>query len=171
MLNARNLFIFALIFGAAALRVWGDLPYNFTPVAAIALFGGAMFANRALALIVPVGIMLLSDALIGFHPHIPAVYASFLLIVGIGHLIRKNPTMLKAIGGGMVGSLLFFLITNAAVWYGASFYSQDLGGLLDSYAAGIPFFRGTFVGDLLFTTVLFGSYKLAELKLPTLVKA
>lgn len=171
MLNARNLFILALILIAAALRVWGDLPYNFTPVAAIALFGGAMFANRALALIVPIGIMLLSDALIGFHAHMPAVYLSFLLIVGIGHFIRKNPTMLKAIGGGIAGSFLFFLITNAAVWYGASFYSQDLGGLMDSYVAGLPFFRGTLAGDLLFTTALFGSYKLAEIKFPSLVKA
>jgi hypothetical protein len=115
--------------------------------------------------------MLLSDALIGFHAHMAAVYLSFLLIVGIGHFMRKNPTMLKAIGGGITGSFLFFLITNAAVWYGASFYSQDLGGLMDSYVAGLPFFRGTLAGDMLFTTALFGSYKLAEIKFPSLVKA
>ena len=61
MLNTRNILITVLILIAAALRVSGVLPFNLTPVAAIALFGGAMFSNRALAFAVPMGIMLLSD--------------------------------------------------------------------------------------------------------------
>ncbi len=100
-----------------------------------------------------------------------AVYAGFLAIVIIGQIIRKNPTMLAAIGGSLVGSILFYLITNAAVWYGSPYYVQDLSGLLNSYAAGVPFFRNTLAGDLAFTTVFFGSYKLAAYKFPTLVKA
>ncbi len=100
-----------------------------------------------------------------------AVYAGFLGIALIGHFMRKNPTMLKAIGGALVGSVFFYLITNAAVWYGSPYYSQDLAGLLNSYAAGIPFFRATLVGDLAFTVAFFGSYKLAEIQFPSLVKA
>lgn len=171
MLNARNTFILLLIILAAALRIWGVLPYNFTPVAAIALFGGAMLSNRALGLIAPLVIMFISDLIIGLHPFMYAVYGSLILIVLIGQAIRSNPTMLKAFGGALAGSVLFYLITNGAVWYGSVHYTQDFAGLLSSYIAGLPFFRGTITGDLLFTAVFFGSFKLAELRFPKLVKA
>lgn len=171
MLNSRNLFILLLIVAAAAVRIWGDLPYNFTPVAAIALFGGAMFSNRALAFGMPLSVMLISDAFIGFHSSLIAVYGAFLAIVVMGRLISVKPTMLAALGRAAAGSVLFFLITNAAAWWVLPEYTKDLGGLLSSYVAGVPFFRGTFAGDLLFTSVLFGSYKLAEYRFPTLAKA
>lgn len=170
-MNSRNLFVLVLILIAAGLRLSGVLPYNFTPIAAIALFGGAMFKNRGIAFLAPLSIMFFTDLIIGFHSTMWAVYGSFLLIVLIGHIIRKKPTMLSAMGGALAGSVLFFLITNAAIWYGSPFYSQDLLGLLDSYALGLPFFRGTLVGDLLFTAVMFGSFKLAEHRFPKLVKA
>ncbi|MCB9185632.1 MAG: hypothetical protein H6601_02675 [Flavobacteriales bacterium] len=171
MLNSRNIFILLLIVVAAAVRVWGDLPYNFTPVAAMALFGGAMFSKRVLAFIVPLTVMALSDAFLGFHSSMIAVYAAFVLIVFIGRYVSKNPSMVRALGGAVAGSVLFFLITNAAAWWVLPEYTKDLSGLMTSYAAGLPFFRGTFAGDLLFTVVFFGSYKLAEYRFPTLVKA
>lgn len=171
MINARNLFVLGLILLLAALRVWGNLPYNFTPVAAIALFGGAMFSNRILGFIVPLSIMFVSDLFIGLHSSLFAVYAAFMVIVLIGQFIKSNPTMLRAFGGALAGSVLFFLITNAAAWWVLPEYTKDLAGLMNSYAAGVPFFRGTLAGDLLFTAVLFGSYKLAEVKFPSLVKA
>ena len=171
MLNARNLFILVLILSAAALRVWGNLPYNFSPIAAIALFGGAMFSKRLLAFAVPLGIMFISDLFIGLHSSMIAVYGAFLFVVLLGFWVGKKPTMLKAIGGAALGSVVFFLVTNAAAWIVLPEYTKDLSGLMSSYIAGVPFFRGTFIGDLLFTTVFFGSYKLAEYRFPTLVKA
>ena len=171
MINARNIFVLVLIVLAASLRISGVLPYNFTPIAAIALFGGAMFSNRTLAFMAPLSIMFLSDLFIGFHSSLIAVYAAFIAIVFIGQVIRTNPTMLRAFGGALAGSLLFFLVTNASAWWVLPEYTKDFSGLLNSYAAGVPFFRGTLTGDLLFTAVLFGSYKLAEFRFPSLVKA
>jgi hypothetical protein len=171
MLNSRNLFILVLIVLAAGLRLSGVLPYNFTPVAAIALFGAAMFSNRSLGLLVPLAIMFVSDIFIGFHSSMIAVYAALVGVVLIGQWVRTNPTMLKAITGAFAGSILFFLVTNAAAWLVLPQYTKDISGLLNSYTAGLPFFRGTLAGDLLFTTVFFGSYKLAGYRFPTLVKA
>ena len=171
MMNTRNVFVLVLLLLVAGLRIADILPYNFTPIAAIALFGGAMFSKKSLAFVLPLGIMVLSDLFIGFHSTIWAVYASFLAIVLIGRAISKKPTMASAFGGAFAGAVLFFLITNAAAWFANPYYTQDLSGLLNSYAAGVPFFRGTVAGDLLFTGVLFGSFKLAEYKFPQLVKA
>lgn len=171
MLNSRNLFILVLILLAAGLRLTGELPYNFTPVAAIALFGAAMFSKRALGFAVPLAIMFISDLFIGFHSSMLAVYAAFVGVVFIGQWVRKNPTMTKALTGAFAGSIFFFVVTNAAAWFVLPEYTKDFSGLMSSYAAGIPFFRGTLAGDLLFTVVLFGSYKLAGYRFPTLVKA
>ena len=171
MINSRNLFIFVLIALAAVLRISGLLPYNFSPVAAIALFGAAMFSNRLLGFAIPLAIMLVSDVFIGFHDTMWAVYGAFVAVGGIGLWVRRNPTMVSAIGGAILGSAIFFLLTNAACWLTMPEYTKDLSGLLSSYAAGLPFFRGTFVGDMVFTIVLFGSFKLAEYRFPTLVKA
>lgn len=171
MFNSKNVFILVLIVLAAGLRISGVLPYNFSPVAAIALFGAAMFSNRVLGIVLPLAIMLISDVFIGFHDTMWAVYGAFIAVALIGQVVRKNPTMLSALGGAMIGSVAFFLITNAACWLTMPEYSKDFSGLLNSYAAGLPFFRGTFVGDLLYTVVFFGSYKLAEYRFPTLVKA
>ena len=153
MLNSRNLFILALIVLAAVLRVSGNLPYNFTPVAAIALFGGAMLSNRTLGFIAPLAIMLVSDIFIGFHSSMFAVYAALIGIVLIGQLVRKTPTMLRAFGGAIAGAVLFFLVTNAAAWLVLPQYTKDLSGLINSYVAGVPFFRGTLMSDLLFTGI------------------
>ena len=171
MINARNIFILLLIVIAAALRIADVLPYNFTPIAAMALFGGAMFSKRGLAFLAPLAVMFISDLFIGFHGTIWAVYLGFIGIVLIGQLVRKKPTMLSALGGALAGSVLFFLLTNAAVWLQGVYYTQDLVGLLNCYALGLPFFRGTLAGDMLFTLVFFGSFKLAEYRFPSLVKA
>ncbi|MGB1318914.1 MAG: DUF6580 family putative transport protein, partial [Flavobacteriales bacterium] len=116
MINSRNIFILVLILLVAGLRIAGVLPYNFTPVAAIALFGAAMFSNRALGFILPLAIMFVSDMFIGLHSSMIAVYGAFVGVAFIGQWVRKNPTMLKALGGALAGSILFFLVTNAAAW-------------------------------------------------------
>jgi len=77
MINPRNIFILVLIILAASLRVADVLPYNFAPIAAIALFGGAKFSNRAMAFVAPMAIMFISDLFIGLHDFMWVVYLAF----------------------------------------------------------------------------------------------
>ncbi|MDP6908823.1 MAG: hypothetical protein QF371_04915 [Flavobacteriales bacterium] len=169
-MNARNIFILILIIVAAGLRIFGILPHNFSPVAAIALFGGAMLSNRALAFVAPLAIMFISDLFIGFHDFMIPVYIGFMLIVLIGQVVRRKPNLLTGLAGALAGSVLFFLITNGAVWFGSPHYAQDLTGLLNSYALGLPFFRATLLGDLIFAGAFFSIYELAKLRFPILAK-
>lgn len=170
-MSKSNIFIVSLLLIAAALRVSGMLPFNFSPVAAIALFGGAMLGNRVAAFAAPLGIMLLSDLFLGFHDTMWAVYLSLVLVVGIGQVLRSRPGMLNALVGAVVGSVLFFLITNAAVWVNGGLYTPGIAGLFESYAAGLPFFRNSLMGDLFFTVALFGTYELVSSRFPALVRA
>jgi hypothetical protein len=170
-MSKSNILIVSLLLIAAVLRVSGILPLNFSPVAAIALFGGAMLGNRIAAFAAPLGIMLLSDLFLGFHDTMWAVYLSLVLVVGIGQVLRSRPGMLNAMVGAVAGSVLFFLITNAAVWVNGGLYTPGIAGLFESYAAGLPFFRNSLMGDLFFTVALFGTYELVSSRFPALVRA
>lgn len=148
-----------LIFAAAILRFVPHMP-NFAPITAMALFGGAHL-NKKFAFVVPIAAMVVSDYFIGFDSwqSRAVVYGSFLLSGAIGLWIRKHKTLPNIIGGTLLASVLFYLITNFAFFYPLTMYSHDLHGVMTSYINALPFFRGTLAGDLFYVGVLFGAYE------------
>ncbi len=170
MNSSRLAFILGLIVAAAVARILPH-PWNFTPVGAVALFAGAHLRSRRLAYAVPLAAMLVSDLVIGLHPLMPVVYACFALTVGIGGFIRDRRTPLPVAGATLASSVLFFVITNFAVWALGSWYPLNLSGLITCYIAGIPYFRNTLLGDALSSAVLFGGMALAEKTFPSLREA
>jgi hypothetical protein len=156
-----------IVLATALFRLVPHWP-NFTPIAALALFGAATFERKWLGLVVPLAAMLLSDTLIGFHGSMGAVYLSFGLIWILGLWALQRPSAGRIAAASVTSSVLFFLITNFAVWYGSTFYPQTAAGLLTCYTAGLAFYNGSnfflngLVGDLLFNGLLFGSYYLLQ---------
>jgi hypothetical protein len=167
MLKPRFVTLAGFIMFAALCRILPH-PWNFTPVGAMALFGGAKFSEKYSALVFPLGALFLSDMVLGFYPGMWTVYAAFVVMVGIGRLIRKNPS-LAAIGAGtLAASLSFFVITNFSGWLPDHLYPKTAQGILQGYIAGVPFFRNTFMGDVFYVAVLFGGFALAEKWFPVL---
>lgn len=168
MTPARTIGLIAVILAAAASRLLPHPP-NFTPIAALALFGGASFTDRHLAFLIPLAAMLLSDVILGFHALMPVVYGSFGLIVLIGMwLRRRRRAPLAILGAAFTGSITFFVLTNFGVWALGSMYPRTVGGLIAAYVAAIPFFRNTLLGDLFYVAVLFGGFALPEERFPAL---
>ncbi len=151
--------IYALLLLGVICRFLPHLP-NFAPIAAIALFG-AIYLPKKWALTLPLLAMLASDIFIGFYTWqiMLSVYLSFALVVGIGLLVKKNKKFHTVLGGTLLGSVIFFLITNAAVWGFGTMYAHNFSGLIQSYYMAIPFFRNSLLGDLFYTTVLVGGYE------------
>ena len=153
---------YAIIFIGALLRV---LPHaaNFAPIGAIALFGGA-YLNKKIALIVPLIAMVLSDIFVGFDSWESrlTVYGAFILIGLVGMLIPKRKNVVTVIGGSVVATAIFFLVTNFAFLYPATMYVHNWSGIVAAYAAGLPFVRNTFFSDLVYTSVFFGAYELVQ---------
>jgi len=177
---------FLVLLGACA-RLLPHAP-NFTPIAALAIFG-AMYLKRRDALWVPLVAMVLSDAVIGFYnPFVMAsVYGSFALVGLMGLWLRRESakseppryTIVKyrgtgegegkkfswwwprVIGTSLLGSVLFFLVTNWAVWAFGELYTKDISGLMLSYWMGLPFFRNTVLGDLCYVSLFFGIAEVA----------
>ncbi|HJW47355.1 MAG TPA: DUF6580 family putative transport protein [Lysobacter sp.] len=168
----------AMILVAALTRVVPH-PWNFSPVEAMALFGGAYFASRSLAVLVPLLALLVSDlGLALIHGDTYASYlggTSFWLVYTcialssvLGFGLRGKVTGARVLGFSLVGSVLFFLITNFSVWIGSSMYPHNAAGLTAAYIAGIPFFKWTLLGTLFYAALLFGGFSLLRQRMPAL---
>jgi hypothetical protein len=136
-------------------------PANVAPITAIALFGG-VYLDKKYAVFLPLFTMLISDAFLGFYPGLVTVYLSFILIGGMGLYIRNHKNITTVILGSLLSSVLFFLITNFNWWYIDALYPKTMQGLLSSYINALPFFRNTFLGDLIYTGIFFGGYEVSK---------
>lgn len=167
-MNTQRLITLSLIVLAAACSRLLPHPANVTPIAAIALFAGAHFERKWLAFAVPAAAMLLSDAVIGFHNTLWAVYAGFAIVVCLGFTLRANTRFLPVAVATLIGSTLFFIISNLGVWLAGELYPLTDQGLIACFTAAIPFFTNSLLGDLFYTALLFGGFRWAEKRYATL---
>lgn len=185
-LNKSVLISFGLLVLAASLyRAWPDRPYGFAPQMAMALFGGAVIRNKRMAFLLPLISMLISDVFYqvlymngvteiqGFYS---GQWLNYLLIASItlfGFLLKKV-TALRVLAFSASGSIIFFLLSNFAVWAGGGGYARPktFEGLMMCYYDGLAFLRdyglvngfygNLFLGDIFFCTLLFGSFFLLK---------
>lgn len=135
-------------------------PPNFAPVAAVAIFAGALLPRRW-ALSLPLAAMIVSDALIGFHDTILFTWGSFALIALLSHKFLKAKLGWRNSAAASIGaSILFFVVTNFGVWLQSGMYARTLAGLVECYYMALPFFRNTLLGDMVYTLGFFGLYVL-----------
>jgi len=132
--------------------------YNFTPVAAIALFSG-VYLKRKHAIIVPLLLMAVSDVFIGMHNVIIFTWGGFVLAAALGMLIKKNKSVLNIAGMSLVSSLAFFVVSNFGVWV-MGWYPPTLNGLVNCYVMALPFLRDFTISTLVYSALLFSSYEL-----------
>jgi len=142
-LYRRQFVIIAFLLIAVLLRLIPHLP-NFTPVTAIALFGGLYFTRKSWAYLAPLIIMVLSDLYLGFHSISIFVYAAFLLVSFIGTQTKK-PSVFTI----LLSSISFFIITNFGVWLIG--YPKTWTGFVECYTLAIPFFRNSLLGDFFYS--------------------
>jgi hypothetical protein len=146
-------------------------PWNFSPAFAVCLFGGAVFHDRRMAIVLPLSTFLLSDlgvwALTGrfdwaFYPWQFAVYLCIAFCAALGFLLKNNRSVLKFAGAGFAGCTVFFVVTNFAVWWLSGTYPRTWEGLLACYVAAIPYYRNSLLGTTFFASVLFSPVCLRE---------
>ena len=163
--NKNNKFIkyylplFLIILGIAA-RFLPHSP-NFSPVAAVALFGGVYFSKK-MAFVLPVAIMFISDIFIGFYEIgiMVGVYGSFLLCVVLGFWLKQHKKWTTILGNVLLASLIFFFLTNFSVLFFAAWYPKTINGLIECYIMAIPFFKNSLFGNLFYAGAFFGAYEL-----------
>lgn len=180
LITPRFMFIVSVVIFGAFMRLIPHWP-NFTPIAAIALFGGAYFSRKYLAFVIPLVAMFVSDLVLGLHTSMIAVYVAFAITVMIGFALRSKTSAVNVIGASLLSSIIFFLITNFASWLALPMYPKTFAGLMESYIAGLAFFNNGAMGisfflnnvvsALLFNGLFFGVFYLAQQRFPSLARA
>ena len=169
-------FVLLALVGRVALPFFPHLP-NFAPLDAIALFSGAYLARRWQAVLVPLLSVWLTDLVLNYHytGHLELFYGGFYWQYGCYALLAllagaglRQPTVLRVAGAGVGAAVLFFLVSNFGVWVGSTMYPHTLTGLGTCYVAALPFFTHSLVSDLVYCTVLFGGFALAQWQVPVL---
>ncbi len=156
---------------AAALARLLPHAWNFTPVEAVALFGGAYFSQRWAAFLIPLGALLLSDLWLGFYTLMPVVYACIALSVLIGMTLRGRVGVRNVAVAGFGSVLLFFVITNFAVWWFADPLISHPAcqiGLTECYVAALPFLKSQLLGTVVWSVLLFGGFEWQRHQVPAL---
>jgi len=165
---------FLLILSAAAYRISTGLLIhsgaswlsNFAPVAAIALCSAAYFP-RKYKFSVPLVTLFISDVVINFRYGAPLLdlqilvrYAALAFVGCIGVLLQNRASLKRLLPASIVGSTIFYAVTNAFSWLSDPGYAKNFAGLVQSLTVGLPqysatpswmFFRNSVVSDLLFT--------------------
>ncbi len=152
-----------VIVGVIARLEFTGLP-NVKPVAAMALWAAFCFRRfwlPAFALLIVMGT---TDLVLGGYawPILISVYVSLMVACWLGCRVRRQldkssdtlslrPTAPRMLAASLVMSTCFYFLTNGMVW-ACGWYPPTLSGLIECYVAGIPFYRFTLLGDLVFTT-------------------
>ena len=154
-------YIFVLF--AVAARIPSLMPHawNFSPVMAALLYFGARGSRRQMW--APVALLALSDLFLdkyvyayAFSWDLVLTWAWYAAMILLGSGLLKKLTVMRLAGATLAGSVSFFLISNFGVWAATAMYPRTLAGLMSCYAAGVPFFRHTVEGDLVYTAAMFG---------------
>jgi hypothetical protein len=174
--NIKTGLVVGILIVIAALSRLVDHPMNFTPMIAIILFCNAMITNKIMKFALPFATILFSDLLIhftkgyGFHSGSYLVYTSYVIIFILSYYFLRKINFINIFGTTFLSTMVFYLITNFAFFYPESLvinptlghYPHNLSGIIGSYQAGLPFLKNMIVGDLFYSTLLFGSYFLVS---------
>ena len=150
---------------------------NFTPIGAMALFGGCYFTDKWKAYLFPLLALWISDLFLGyfvyyhkwvwFYDGFLWTYGSFALMVLIGTFIKKVKIK-NVILTGVGAALLHWVITDFGVWLDGRIYPMNFAGFVACYVAALPYLQNMLIANLVFGAIMFGAFELAQRKFPML---
>lgn len=187
--NPRYAVLLLFILLAALLRIansaqWSPL-VNFTPIGAMALFGGSYIRNRWKAFGLPLLTLFLSDLVINLVLYKGQfgvmyngwywIYGIFALIVWYGQVLLCRVTIKNIIVAALVSSLSYWLLADSSVWLTGGTdlrtnlpLSRDVAGWVQCITQGIPYMRNFLAAILAYSTLLFGGFEWLQTRYPKL---
>jgi len=150
-MNNKFFYLFFFVIIIALSRIIPHPP-NFTPILASAIMSPMLIKNKKFAIMLPLLAMFISDLIIGFHIYQSVVYFSILIIILFSSINKKN--YISLIFTVLVSCVLFFILTNFAVWVAWDYYPKTFIGLLNCYTLAIPFFYNTLISTFIFTLLI-----------------
>ena len=188
-IEPRTIVLVLFIIIAASYRLLladhAQLPItNFTPIGAMALFGGSYFYDRSKAFAFPLLSLWIGDIFLNRYWYFDEwvilydgfgwVYGSFLGMVLIGRLIKKV-SVKNVVLSAVSAALLHWLVSDFGVWLAGGTdvttglpYTRNIVGLLKCYYLAIPYMQNVLIGNLVYGALFFGVFELLQKRYPAL---
>lgn len=188
-INPRPWVLAAIILSAGIFRLFTASDTltplsNFTPLGAMAIFGGCYYQDKWKAYLVPLLTLWLTDVVLNrylffhswvfFYDGFAWVYASFVLMVLIGHYV-KQVSVKSVVLSAVAGALTHWLVSDLGVWLSGGIdittgmpYTRDGHGLFMCYYLALPFMKNLLIGNLIFGAAFFGVFELLQKQFPVL---
>ncbi|MDH3651010.1 MAG: hypothetical protein OEQ53_15090 [Saprospiraceae bacterium] len=151
--------------------------HNFTAMGAAGLFGAAYLSRRTIAIMIPLVALFFSDLILNnllyahyfdhfvwFGQGVLWSYLGFAGLVAGGSLLLKKVRITNLVGAALLGSLVFFFLSNFGSFLSNPIYPKNLVGLVEAYIAGIPFFWNTVLANVILTLLMVGVFEWVSLK-------
>jgi hypothetical protein len=184
MTTKKNVLWPVLLIVVFALSRWpGLMPANFSATYAL-VFCAGLYLSGPLGWIVPLVVLLGSDLLLSLFfykgSYGPFTLSGFLLgqapnylgyagLFVLGRSLGPKRSWWMSLGGGIIGALWFYIVTNTAAWMSLAPYQKTLAGWIQAITTGLPgypqtwtFFRNTILSGGLFTGLFVAAMKLTE---------
>jgi hypothetical protein len=168
-----------------ALSRWpGLFPPSFSAAYAMVFCAGVYFTKR-MAWWLPLGTIVLTDIALNFYYQSKGWdvwtwnvlryqivnYIAYAAVIWLGKRYRPNSSAISLLGGGILGALLFYVITNTVSWLFNPFanpeYSKTIWGWITALITGTKgwpqaweFFRNTLLSGGLFVSLFVGAMKI-----------
>ena len=174
--NPRSAVLLLFILLTAAIRVVFNFKYeispaaNFSPLGAMALFGGAYFNKQWKAFAFPLLMLFISDFILQqtvFKAYSNGilysgwywVYGAFALMTLAGRWLLNRVTVKSFIISTLVCLVIHWVVTDIGVWYGSKIFSQNLKGFIDCLIVAIPYEWRFLTGTLVYGIIMFGVFE------------
>ena len=134
------------------------LPANWTPVLALALFMPYVTQNRSIQVLMPIGVLLITDIFLGFYGQtMYFVYASLILTALISNYQSK----------GSLLSLMKYSVSSVMIWhivvnFGVYLNGHDESSLFQTYLLAIPFDLRLMASTIVFSLVFYSAWLTKE---------
>ena len=171
-------FILVIAMLRVAININGQLHplTNFSPIGAMALFGGAYFSNRGVSLAVPLLTLFVSDVTLALTVYSQYshgilysgwywVYGAFALMVMAGRLIRQV-SVRNVLLAAIAITAIHWIVSDIGVWLNGSTYPKTMAGWWACLAAAIPFERNFLLGTMFYSGIMFGGFELVKKYVP-----
>jgi hypothetical protein len=183
-----SMLLFILVFALS--RIPGMISADFGNFSAAyaLMFCGGVYLSRRVAWWLPLSVMVVTDLAINFYYwthgvasvwELPVLkyqlinYVAYAAIILLGQRFKPKHSFASLLGGGLLGALLFYFITNTASWLFNPFqnpeYTKTFFGWLTALIKGThgwpetwQFFRNTFLSGGLFTGIFVAAMKYSE---------
>ena len=125
-------------------------PPNFTSLVALSFYVPALFGRKYIFSVIFA--FFITDLIIGIHSNLIFTYGSVFLIGFLANYFNKSLT--NRIVGVLLGSFIFYIISNFGVWLTSGFYPKTIDGIIYCYFLALPFFGNTVISTLIYSAII-----------------